>query len=618
MKQILRVLLFSSLLSIFAISADNISNPVFKVSQHGISNCCLGACDGSPLLLPRSQGVDIVRDSVGQDQFINRFDMDGTYGAFAVTAGYTRSMKPDNIAQFFFGDQLEGCNKLLIQGSKLGKVTANDESSPIRHPKAWVADYFGLPSDYSSAVKFNPIIENFMVDLNLYVGLDDFWKGTYFKVHSPLVHTKWDMHTTECIKNHGTFAPSYAAGLMGQAALIAAQLPTSFMAAMQGSTTFGDMQSPICYGKLPICPMDRTRLADIQAKLGWNIFESDDYNFGLYVDATLPTGTRPSACYLFEPIVGNGKHYALGAGVTTSWIFYRSEQHQDRYLGLYFDATLSHLFSSCQKRSFDFCGLPNSRYMLLEEFGPAADGLLNDGTTAEIYQYTGKTLPAINYTTFNVEAKINLQADMAFKFGYVRENWNFDFGYNFWARTGEKFNCPKCSPCVDEFKYAFKGNSWLYGDDTSQTAIHHELSNTNSNATIQNVGNLDNPVAGYYSAYRITEVGSQTVPYLNISMPPVFVSRADLNMGQTPTAISHKLFLNIEHAWKGQDARWLPFLGIGGSMEIAHGSNNDCTCDCDCNDNAGGSCGGCCGDFKSKVGAVSQWGTWIKGGVYFE
>lgn len=608
MKQILRVLLFSSLLSAVAVIAENTSNPIFKVSQGGCcAGCCLGACDGSPFLLPRSQGFDAVRDAVGIDQFNNIKDMESPYGTFAITPGYTRSMKPDNIAQFFFGDQLEGCNKLLIQGSNVA----------TRHPKAWVADYFGLPSDYSSAVKFSPVIDNFMVDLNFYVGLDDFWKGTYFKIHSPLTHTRWNMNMTECIKNKGT--ADFPAGLMSNITTLRTTLPTSLMQVMQGATTFGDMKSPICYGKFPICTKDQTRLADVQATFGWNIFGSEDYNIGVIVDAVLPTGTRPSACYLFEPMIGNGKHFELGAGVLASWIFYRSEQHQDRYLGLWFDAKFNHLFASCQKRSFDFCGKPNSRYMLLEEFGPA-NALLNGGAnhTPATYEYTGNMLPAINYTTFNVDAKINCQTDMVFKFGYVRENWNFDFGYNFWARTGEKFACPKCTPCVDEKKYALKGNAWLYGDANS---ITENLSNTNGDATIQNVSTQDNPVSGYYDIlttnYQITHVGSTSTPYLNISLPPVFVTRADLNMGATPTAISHKLFLNIEHAWKGQDVRWLPFLGIGGSVEIAQGANNDCTCSCDCNQGCG-SCGSCCGDFKEKSGAISQWGSWVKAGVYFE
>lgn len=604
MKQILRVLLFSSLLSVLAISAnDNISNPIFSVSKNGPALCCLNPCDGSPFLLPRSQGRDGVRDLVGWQQFINRFDMETTYGDFAITLGYNRSMKPDNIAQYYFGNQLVNCNTLLVQGSAVS----------TRNTNAWVADYFGLPSNYSSAIKFSPRIESFMVDLNFYVGLEDFWKGTYFRIHSPLTHTKWNLNMTECIKNAGT--TGYAAGMMAEAAITTGELAPNFMTAMLGQTTWGDMTTPLCYGKFPICPMEETALADIQATFGWNIFQSNDYHFGLFVDGVFPTGTRPSACYLFEPLVGNGRHFEVGAGISASWIFYRSKISDDRYLGLWFDATFNHLFSSCQRRSFDFCGNPNSRYMLLEEFGPA-DGNLGNGTNPTTYQYTGNILPAINYATMNVDARIDLQTDIVFKFGYTRENWNFDFGYNFWARTGEKFDCVGCNLPVDTYKYAIKGNAWLYGQEGQNPVA---LSNTNSNATIKSVGSLDNPVDGFYNTTPINQIGTQT--QLDISFPAVLVDRSNLNMGATPSAITHKLFFNIDHAWKHREERWMPFLGIGGSIEIAQGSNRDCVCACGCDyDNA--SCGtcGCCNKNVNltKYGAISQWQAWLKGGIYFE
>ncbi|MFC1842657.1 hypothetical protein ACFLYU_03305 [Candidatus Dependentiae bacterium] len=651
MKQILKILILSGVLASFAIQANNCcggccndtcGNPIFSVSKGGCCKpCCLGPCDGSPFLLPRSQGRNGVRDLVGWQQFINRYDMCSTYGDFAITLEYNRSMRPDRIAQFYFGDQLEGCNKLLIQG---------DAVNP-RHPKAWLANYFGLPNDYSSVLQFEPRIENFMVDFHFYIGLDDFWKGTYIRVHSPLVHTKWDFNMTECIKNRGEL--KFSAGLMSDSIILREDLPASFMQYMLGNTTFGDMQSKMCYGKFPICPMTKTMLADVQATFGWNIFQCDDYHFGVFFDVVFPTGTRPNACYLFEPIIGNGKHWELGFGITSSYIFYRSEKCEDRYLGLWFDATFNHLLKQCQRRSFDFCCKPNSRYMLLAEFD-ASDGNLAGGELdiEALYQYTGNLLPAINYTTFVVDAKINLQADIVFKFGYVRDNWSIDFGYNFWARTGEKFGCPNCMPCVDEKKYVLKGNELLYGEayEGSTSLGIAKLSSSASSATIKCKGsvygsgeNMEGPLDNSKTAkYKIDSeyeeldyIGSPGSGPLNTSIQPVLVSRADLDMSESPSAVTHKLFLNFSHAWKCRDDRWLPFLGIGGSVELDHCSDIDCTCDCascvsgcecvtsceSCSSSACNSnncCSSCSQHSKTKRGGISQWGVWVKGGIYFE
>lgn len=266
--------------------------------------------------------------------------------------------------------------------------------------------------------------------------------------------------------------------------------------------------------------------------------------------------------------------------------------------------------------------------MLLEELDTADRQLLSstdggENYTKAIYQYSGKLIPAINYTTFLVDAKINLQADIVVKIGYIRDSWSFDFGYNLWARTGEKFDCTSCEPCVETKKYALKGNAWLYGEIEIPVGEPEEdiifgpfaLSNSNSNATIMSTGALDNPQPGYYEEPSVTQIGRlmqiDTANELDISVPPKFVSRADLNVGKSPSAITHKLFFHMSHAWKHRKTRWMPFLGFGGSVELDHSSDIDCCASC---------CEPCCNtqDKKSKKGGISQWGVWLKGGIYFE
>ena len=637
MKQILRGLLTILLLVSFSIQAGSCCSQCCNCDQE-CNMCCLGPCDGYPFLLPRSQGRNAARDLISWQQFINRYDMQDTYGDFAITLEYNRSMRPERILQFYFGDQLATCNGLLIQGTDV---------SP-RHNKAWIADYFGLPTDYQSLLKFEPRIENFTVDLHFYVGLDDFLKGTYFRIQAPLTHTKWSLNMTECVKDKGT--ADFNAGYMDGFAVTRVALPENFTTVMLGQTTFGDMLEPIKYGKFPICPMHKTRLADIRASLGWNFFQKEDHHFGTFLQVVFPTGTRPNACYLFEPIVGNGKHFELGLGLTSSYIFWRSKDHEDRYLGLWFDATLTHLFKTCQRRSFDFCGKPNSRYALLEEMGPVntstEDGILkgrvNGSDQTALYQYQQRLIPAINWSTLNVDVKINMQADVVLKFGYVRDNWSLDFGYNLWARTGEKFTY--CKPCGIEKLYALKGDATLYGElILDGTWGPYPVSNSNSRATINCVGTLDNPVTSRYNVElgspisgevteTLTEISTNGETDLDISFPPVLVSKNGLNMSESPSAITHKLFWNFNHTWKYREDRWLPFLGIGGAVEWDHCSDVDCCSSCGCTSssccansceyastNAScGCCNTCCYDRKTKRGGISQWGIWIKGGIYFE
>jgi len=73
------------------------------------SNCCnscfLGPCDGYPFLSYRSQSVNAARELAGWQQFINKYDMDSTYGAFSITLEYTRSLD-QNILQISFLEKI--------------------------------------------------------------------------------------------------------------------------------------------------------------------------------------------------------------------------------------------------------------------------------------------------------------------------------------------------------------------------------------------------------------------------------------------------------------------------------------------------------------------------------
>ena len=655
MNRVLRSLciltLCTSVASLTAVD-KSCSDPCCNVCDsccYDCNSCCLGPCDGYPFLQIRSQGRDSARELVGWQQFVNKYDMDSTYGAFSVAVEYSKSFRGERLAHFLFGNDLVNCCDLYIQGSQVAD----------RNEKAWLADYFGLSPEFNSKVSFCPQIQNVVLDLNFYLGLDELAEGLFVKINAPIVWTKWELCPCERIIDKGT--AGFDAGYMSDAEIERAKLANTFLSTMGGSYKFGDMQTPLGYGRMTNCDCTKTRLGEIDFTFGWNFALEEDYNFGAFLYVAAPAGNRPCAKQLFEPMVGNGKHWEFGGGFTGSWIFNRSDECEDRYMGLWLEATLSHLFKSCQCRSFDFCGKPGSRYMLLEEMVTNdGDDVIKgdvDGTaTAAKYRYNKNLIPAINWATFNVDVRIDLQADIALKFGWIRDNWTFDLGYNLWARTGEKF-CNECCPCDTGKVYAIKGDAFLYGEETDGTK--HALSATQSLANIRTgknypAVNADNPKANpridkpYNALYGAgdallniigTSAGNGT--RINTSVDPIIVSKNMLNLGKSPSAISHKVFAHVGYAWKDRDEDWTPFLGIGGKVEFAQDNWKDCCCCngnasccdacCDpccttdncgynnssCNTNCGDSCNTSC-DSCSRRGGVSQWGVWVKGGVAFD
>ena len=298
--------------------------------HYNCNECCMGQCDGYPFFQIRSQGRDSARELVGWQQFVNKYCMEDKYRVFSVAVEYSRSFRPERIAHFLFGNDLtNNCCELLIQGNTpCGQVP--DVGGPATdNPKAWFANYFGLPVDYSSKVSFCPKIQNVVVDLNFYWGLDDISEGLYVRLNAPIVWTKWEL--CMCEKILCTGEDNLPAGYMAETELDRqTEMVPTFAQYMAGGYTFGDMKEPMRYGLINNCPRSKTRLGEVDLSIGYNFRSEEDHHCGMSLYIAAPAGNRPCARYLFEPIVGNGKHWELGVGFSSSYIFWRSKEYDDR------------------------------------------------------------------------------------------------------------------------------------------------------------------------------------------------------------------------------------------------------------------------------------------------
>ncbi|MDP3889472.1 MAG: hypothetical protein Q8Q25_02955 [bacterium] len=551
----------------------------------------------------RSQSVNAVRELVGWQHAINRPDSEHMYAVFSITTEYSRSFRDKKIAEALFG-----CSTLVFSGSRNGDRGENDI----------LADYFGLPSDFKSVLSITPRITNFVVDFNWYHGLDACVPGLFYRVHVPMVHTKWDLNLCECehVINAGTRfntnepdnpAASYPAGYLGPDRILLDDLPRSIQQALEGKTTFGDMRKPLQYGKV-FGRQIMTRVSDIQCALGWNFYRSDWYHAGLSLRFAIPAGNRSSAEFLFEPMIGNGGHWEFGAGFTGHVQLCQSEDERQA-LALYCDANITHLFSAKQKRSFDFTNNGNgSRYILMEEIASPSLTLFTDNAGNDLAQnqYLRRLVPAINETTLDILINIAIQADIVLKLAYQCENLEIDFGYNFYGRSKEKFcRCEK----FESDRFGLKGDAQLYGFTAAQVAV--PLNATQSNATIkagQDDGNADfrnfnadNPAVAFtagggvldqLTAADATALGI-AADDVRLSNPAILLKDEDLNIcsGLLPRATSHKIFAHINYEWLGYDD-FIPYLGGGAAVEWS-------TC-----------------RFRCDSG-LSQWGIWFKGGISY-
>jgi hypothetical protein len=517
----------------------------------------------TPFVSFRSQGQDLARQRVGMigheytynattDEEVSLFK-----GAASLTAEYTRSFNGDDIANDLFGCYyLTGCNKLNITGMDVANRAATDLA----------AEWFYLPADYQGSISFEPVIQNFNADLNLYWSMDKWVNGMFFRVSAPLTWTKWDLGA--CFKTTVSGTDAATAYLHDS---------EKFFCSKDVSTATGTTYNPLTCARFCGCngcdENTKTRLADIHADLGWNFLLDQDYHLGLFARVVAPTGNKPHAEWLFEPIVGNGGHWELGGGLTGSAILWRN-QEEDKHFGFYVDANVTHLFNAKQNRVFDLKNLPLSRYMYAAHPDYAV------------------IAPIANLTSCKMDVNVAVQADITAMFNYTSGNWSYDLGYNFWARSCEKFDCNACDDC---------------SCDTCNTCS--TSCDSCCGACVIKNGNTP--------AWRILS-GDATINNFTTDGADVTLTDSMIDYeGARTKGLSNKVFGHVNYSWMDSYESCVPFVGLGGFAEF--GSSSDCcsTCSTSCNDccNSCSSCDDDCSCCKNV--ALSQWGVWLKGGVSF-
>src|SRR3989304_873863 len=141
-----------------------------------------------------------------------------------------------------------------------------------------------------------------------------------------------------------------------------------------GNYVWGDVKQQMLFGKICCGKQSDTRLADLRIRLGYNFFLEENYHFGLKFVFAAPTGTKPTAKFLWEPIAGNGAHWEFGGGLTGHALLW--DKDEDTQLSWHLDAEITHLFRSREHcRTFDLCSNGCfSRYLLLKKFKTDSNG----------------------------------------------------------------------------------------------------------------------------------------------------------------------------------------------------------------------------------------------------
>lgn len=596
----------------------------------------------APFVQWRSQSRNVPRKLVGTtSHHVYLHDMESFYGTFNITPQYDQTFNGNKLAECFFGASLintpatndnNGCNNALVISGSL---------NPTRAPFEWMAENFYLPRDFKSSITFEPQLQDFLVDFYLYVGLDEWVKGMYFRIYGPVVNNKTTLNPCENIEEPGT--ANYDPGFFSANEVPANTLLPSALAFFNGTTTItvpGITAAPLLKSKITTCKQSITGFADLRGELGWNYLH-EDYHVGFNVQAAAPTGSRPHGEFLFEPYVGNGKHWELGIGLSAHWTMWRSED-DEQHLDFVFEADATHLFNASQQRIFDLIGKPSSRYMLAAKMNlkPTQNLFGNTEATPEsgtvtqaTSQFNAEYSPVANFSTRDVNVSIGVQGDVVAMLNYTRHGFSWDIGYNYWGMSSEHITLRDCdnAPAFPANTWALKGDAQTYGfaqigtpgSTTSVPLSGTEMGGTSTSgigATIYQGTNIAKSPAGAITNLAVDNAqfaqtgngldaaviragnADEESPQIQTSIQPIFITQDDLNIeGAESRGSSNKLFSHFSYTWIDRED-WIPYLGIGFDAEFGnHGDNNNGSCN-----NNGINC------------ALSEWAVFVKGGVSFD
>lgn len=489
---------------------------------------CTGCIDdsdnvfGKTFFAYRPVNSNTARKMTAVEDKIHLFGKNDFYGVVDAALEYTRTFKSEKIGKYF--------------------SFSKDSTSMTYGPECGRFDIFGLyfGTTASGTVCFNPRIENFIADIDLFMGWNQFICGLWTRLDIVFNHTKWDLRLSDNGDAKATQDLPYS---NLKEAWVGDQIFVS------RGTQVDKLQSGIINGR-----KSKTEVAAITFDLGYDFVLNERGHLSASIHAVAPTGTRPQGTFLFEPISGANHSWQLGATVNAAYKLWQNCDGQKSF-DLYFDSEITHLFKSTQHR---LLGLKDqgagSSWLLLiktDEFGGPVG-----------------VERAANILNTQLKAGSDIMFDASLMLQYNCNCFFAGAGYNFWLKTKEKakdikpsfndnsfrninFPVGDCRPCCTDPLCTNRIDA-LNADVCAQEGGFFSPSSDPSCISL----NPGVPTIG--TCVQVTEFDILDIK--NLDVCPAL----------TPRSMTHKIFANIGYNWK--NCNLMPFISLFGEVEFANGN----------------------------------------------
>lgn len=180
-------------------------------------------------------------------------------------------------------------------------------------------------------------------------------------------------------------------------------------------------QTGLTKGKMVNRALYAAGIADVNLQLGYSLVHNDNTHVDMYLRGLVPTGNKSTGEYLWEPLVGNNNHYAMGAGVDADVTMWHDEDKGR--LSLQGSLAYNYVFESTEARMAGITrrlepAFKYNQYVLMGKPGDtsvasAANQLVQDfrvrpGSQLELM--TGFGFHSVSGVTANVGYNLNWRA----------------------------------------------------------------------------------------------------------------------------------------------------------------------------------------------------------------
>ncbi len=315
-----------------------------------------------------------------------------------------------------FGGKSTNNNKLrnYFLFNNLSQLTMNEapasDTSSLQNIVGYNFNIFTKNENASSIITFDPVETFAGFGISARYGFKEKW---WVAIQIPFMHVKRDLQLSEAELESGG-GLNTDLGLDG--------LPA---AATNMTTAF--KQSGMLYGKID-GSQKKSGCGDIELLLGYDFMDRNTNYLSPFIGAILPASNKPTAEYLWEPILGNNKHFGVILGLYGHSHIY---EKKDTHLWFTWCTKNQYLIQNTQKRSFDLKRGPWTRYLAMYSNSE------NRLSTVQTLGTAGIKTFGINIMTQDVYVTPGCSSYSVINLAFIKNKLNITLGVTAYIKESE-------------------------------------------------------------------------------------------------------------------------------------------------------------------------------------